>query len=92
MRAITRLYYACFVFTLSAADPPSLPDADLAAPSASEFVGLVRAGLVRPGTPRSAHLVGKMLLAAFLNDEPAFGLADVMAAGIFGADTGLDGL
>ena len=92
MRAITRLYYACFVFTLSGADPPSSPDADLAAPSAPEFVDLVRAGLVCPGTPRSAHLVGKMLLAAFLNDEPAFGLADVMAAGVFGADTGLDGL
>lgn len=64
MRQMTHLYYAGILLASSIA--PSAPVTDLSAPSPEEFRALVAAGQLKPGTPETKLVLGKVFLAAFL--------------------------
>ncbi len=66
VRALTRLYYAGVLLSASAAASWVTGDMDLSAPSAAEFQQAIRAGRLKPGTPETRHILGKMFLASFL--------------------------
>ncbi len=65
MRALTRLYYAGLLLSLSPA--PSEPDADLSALSPMEFGTALAQGRFEPGSPAAMRSLGKMVLAGFLD-------------------------
>jgi len=74
MRALTRLFYAGVLFSASALAPRAKPDASLFAPGLAEFEQAIRNGRLRPETPETSHVLGKMFLAAFLSGAPPPGL------------------
>jgi thiamine kinase-like enzyme len=82
VRAVARLYYACILFTSASRAPRAAPDADLAAPSPRAFRQAVRDGRLAPFAPRTAHILGKIFLSAFMTGLPAPGLGDAMAAAV----------
>jgi len=77
VRALTRLYYAGVLLSASAAASWTTADTDLTAPSVAEFRQAIRHGRLRPGTPETKHVLGKMYLAAFLSGSipPGFAAA-----------------
>lgn len=77
IRSLTRLYYAGVFLSASATAPRAMPDDDLSGPSPAEFRLAVREGRLRPGTPDTKHILGKMFLAAFIADTvpPGFDAA-----------------
>jgi len=66
VRALTRLYYAGVVLSASAAASWISEDTDLSAPTIAEFQQAIRAGRLKPGTPETKHIMGKMFLTSFL--------------------------
>jgi hypothetical protein len=68
VRALTRLYYASVLLSMSALTPRAVPDTDMAVPTPAEFRAALRGGRLKPGTPATRHIRGKMLLASFLRD------------------------
>jgi hypothetical protein len=75
VRALTRLYYAGVLLSASAAASWRARDTDLAAPTVPEFWQAIRQGRLKPGTPETKHVLGKMYLASFLSGGAAPGLA-----------------
>jgi aminoglycoside phosphotransferase (APT) family kinase protein len=77
VRALTRLYYAGVLLSASAAASWTTADTDLTAPSVAEFRQAIRHGRLRPGTPETKHVLGKMYLASFLSGSipPGFAAA-----------------
>jgi aminoglycoside phosphotransferase (APT) family kinase protein len=67
VRALTRLYYAGVVLSASAAASWIADDTDLSAPTIAEFQQAIHAGRLKPGTPQTKHIMGKMFLASFLS-------------------------
>jgi aminoglycoside phosphotransferase (APT) family kinase protein len=65
IRALTRLYYAGVFLSASAAASRASPDGDLSAPTLPEFRLAIRDGRLKPGTPETKHMLGKMFLASF---------------------------
>jgi aminoglycoside phosphotransferase (APT) family kinase protein len=74
VRSLTRLFYAGVLFSASACAPRTRPDTDLAAPTATEFERAIRDGRLKPETPETSHVLGKMYLASFLSAAPPPGL------------------
>ncbi len=74
VRSLTRLFYAGVLFSASASAPRTTPDTDLAAPTAAEFERMIRDGRLKPETPETTHVLGKMFLASFLTSAPPPGL------------------
>jgi len=66
VRALTRLYYAG-VFLSASAAAGMRDETDLSTPSVAQFRQAVAAGRLKPGTPQTKHLLGKMFLASFLD-------------------------
>jgi aminoglycoside phosphotransferase (APT) family kinase protein len=66
VRALTRLYYAGVVLSASAAASWISDDTDLSAPTIAEFQQAIRVGRLKPGTPETKHIMGKMFLTSFL--------------------------
>ena len=77
VRALTRLYYAGVLLSASAAASWTSADTDLTAPSVAEFRQAIRHRRLRPGTPETKHVLGKMYLASFLSGSipPGFAAA-----------------
>lgn len=77
IRALTRLYYAGVLLSASATAPRAIPDSDLAAPTPAEFQQAILEGRIKPGTPSTKHILGKMFLASFFSDvaTPGFDAA-----------------
>jgi aminoglycoside phosphotransferase (APT) family kinase protein len=67
VRALTRLYYAGVVLSASAAASWISEDTDLSAPTIAEFQQAIRVGRLKPGTPETKHIMGKMFLKSFLS-------------------------
>jgi aminoglycoside phosphotransferase (APT) family kinase protein len=67
VRALTRLYYAGVVLSASAAASWINDDTDLSAPTIAEFQRAIRVGRLKPGTPETKHVMGKMFLESFLS-------------------------
>ena len=76
-RALTRLYYAGVLLSASATAPRTIPDSDLVAPTPAEFQQAILDGRIKPGTPSTKHILGKMFLASFFSDvaTPGFDAA-----------------
>jgi hypothetical protein len=53
-------------------------DADLSAPTVAEFAQSLREGTLKPGSPSTRHIMGKMYLASFLSGDPAPGFGAVV--------------
>ena len=66
-RALTRLYYAGVFLSASAAAKVAAGDTDLSALDVAQFRAMVGDGRLRPGTPQTRHVLGKMFLASFLD-------------------------
>ena len=66
VRALTRLYYAGVVLSASAAASWISDDTDLSAPTIAEFQQAIRVGRLKPGTPETKHIMGRMFLTSFL--------------------------
>jgi aminoglycoside phosphotransferase (APT) family kinase protein len=66
VRALTRLYYASVVLSASAAASWISDDTDLSAPTIAEFQQAIRVGRLKPGTPETKHIMGRMFLTSFL--------------------------
>ena len=79
MRQLTRLFYACIMLSMSIGRCPQ--QADLAAPTPAEFREGVAQGRLTLATPGILHVLGKMVLAGFLNglSAPGFDEALVVA-------------
>ena len=75
VRALTRLYYAGVFLSASAAASGPLADPNLSAPTVPEFQRAFRDGQIKPGSPETKHVLGKMYLASFLTGEVPPGLA-----------------
>jgi aminoglycoside phosphotransferase (APT) family kinase protein len=73
VRALSRLYYAGVFFSASALMPRAGPDTDVTAPTLAQFESAIRTGRLKPGTPATKHVLGKMYLASFLRDVPTPG-------------------
>ena len=65
VRALARLYYAGVLLSASAAASWVTGDTDLSAPTVAEFRHAIRTGRLKPGTPETKHILGKMFLASF---------------------------
>ena len=65
-RALSRLYYAGVLLSRSAGYPRSAPDADLSAPTRTEFEAAIHEGKYERGMPETVHVMGKMYLNGFL--------------------------
>jgi hypothetical protein len=65
-RALTRLYYAGVLLSASATFSRTAPDTDASAPTLAEFQHALGMGWLKPGTPETKHVLGKMFLASFL--------------------------
>lgn len=72
-RALTRLYYAGVFFSASATMPRAAPDADVSTPTLPEFRQALSEGRLKPGTPATKHVLGKMFLVSFLTGRPTPG-------------------
>ena len=66
MRQITRFYYAVLILCMQVPAPRERPDEDLTAPTADEFRAAVAEGRLAVGSPQMMYLLGKMMLAGFL--------------------------
>ena len=77
IRALTRLYYAGVLLSASATASRATPDSDLSAPTPAEFRQAIREGRIKPGTPATKHILGKMFLASFFEgiEPPGFDAA-----------------
>ncbi|MFI5314611.1 MAG: phosphotransferase [Myxococcota bacterium] len=78
MQQLTRMYFACVLFRLFAADPNREPDSTLEALTPAEFVAALQAGRLKVGTPEVLYAFGKMFLAGFLAGLSAPGFADAL--------------
>jgi aminoglycoside phosphotransferase (APT) family kinase protein len=78
VRALTRLYFAGVFLSASATAQGAVNDTDLSAPTVAEFTHSLREGTLKPGTPVTRHIMGKMYLAAFLSGDPAPGFGAVV--------------
>jgi hypothetical protein len=67
VRALTRLYYAGVFFSASALAPRAAADASFAAPPLAAYEQARRTGRLRPQTPATWHVLGKMFVASFLS-------------------------
>lgn len=76
-RALTRLYYAGVLLSVSAKYPRSIPDADLTAPTVTELEAAIRDGRYQYGTPQTIHVMGKMYLNGFLTAAAVPPLAEI---------------
>lgn len=74
IRALTRLYYAGVLLSASAAASRATPDGDLSAPTPPELQRAIREGVLKPGTPETKHILGKMFLASFFSGVAPPGL------------------
>lgn len=80
VRALTRLYFAAVFLSGSAvARKGAAPDVDLSVPTAAEFMQRSRGGELKPGTPDTWHILGKMYLASFLSGGAVPGFGAVVA-------------
>ena len=75
-RALSRLYYAGVLLSRSARYPRSAPDADLSAPTLTEFEAAIHEGRHERGTPETVHIMGKMYLNGFLTGAAVPPLAE----------------
>jgi hypothetical protein len=73
IRALTRLYYAGVLLSASASAPRATPDTDLSAPTLPAFQLAISEGRLKPGTPETKHVLGKMFLASFFSGVAAPG-------------------
>lgn len=79
VRAFTRLYFAGVFLSASAVARAGVaPDADLSAPTVAEFTQSLHDGALKPGTPETKHIMGKMYLASFLSGDPVPGFGAVV--------------
>jgi aminoglycoside phosphotransferase (APT) family kinase protein len=67
IRALTRLYYAGVLFSASAVASWVKDDIDLSAATVAEFRQAIGSGRLKPGTPETKHILGKMFLASFFS-------------------------
>jgi aminoglycoside phosphotransferase (APT) family kinase protein len=75
VRALTRLYYAGVLFSASAAASRATPDTNLSAPTLPQFQHAIREGHLKPGTPETKHVLGKMFLISFFSGVTPPGFA-----------------
>lgn len=77
VRALTRLYYAGVFLSASAAASWTTAETDLSVPTLDGFNAAVRAGVLKAGTPRTKHVLGKMYLASYMSNvaTPGFDAA-----------------
>jgi len=73
VRALTRLYYAGVFLSFSARVSRARPDASFMAPSLDAYEQAFRIGRLRPRTPVTWHVLGKMFLTSFLTGCPTPG-------------------
>jgi hypothetical protein len=73
IRALTRLYYAGVLLSASASAPRAAPDTDLSAPTLPAFQLAISEGRLKPGTPETKHILGKMFLDSFFSGVAAPG-------------------
>jgi Ser/Thr protein kinase RdoA (MazF antagonist) len=76
MRQMTRLYYACLLLALSAT--LAAPITDLAAPTPDEFRAQIARGELKPASPETRIILGKMFLASVLADTRAPGFEEAL--------------
>jgi aminoglycoside phosphotransferase (APT) family kinase protein len=67
IRALTRLYYAGFLLSASAAASWVTDDTDLSALTPQQFRLAIDQGRLKRGTAETMHILGKMFLASFLS-------------------------
>ena len=67
VRALTRLYYAGVLLSASAVASWLSGEGDLSAPTVADFEEAIRAGRLKPGAPKTKHILGKMFLASFFS-------------------------
>ncbi len=67
VRALTRLYYAGVLLSASAAASWLSGEGDLSAPTVADFEEAIRTGRLKPGAPKTKHILGKMFLASFFS-------------------------
>jgi hypothetical protein len=79
VRAFTRLYYAAFLFSASAAASGALADGDLSAPTITQFQSAIQQRRLKVGAPATKHILGKMFLASFLTGVAPPGLDAAVA-------------
>lgn len=74
IRALTRLYYAGFMLSASAAASWVTDDTDLSAPTPQQFRLAIDEGRLKRGAAETKHILGKMFLASFFSGvaTPAF--------------------
>jgi aminoglycoside phosphotransferase (APT) family kinase protein len=77
VRALTHLYYAGVCFSASATAPRESPDGDLAALSMAAYEDACGTDRLKPGTPATLHILGKMFIASFLTGCATPGLEPV---------------
>jgi hypothetical protein len=51
-----------------------MADRDASAPTVPEFRSAIRNGNIKPGTPETKHILGKMYLSSFLSGNVPPGL------------------
>lgn len=78
MRQLTRLYYACLIFSAFGAAPRAEPDSDLKALTPAEIIAAVGQGRLKPGSPEMLYAFGKMFLAGFLDGLTAPGFEEAL--------------
>lgn len=67
VRALTRLYYAGVLLSASAAASWLSGDIDMSAPTVADFEEAIRTGQLKPGAPKTKHILGKMFLDSFFS-------------------------
>lgn len=78
LRILSRLYYAGILLSIGRAGAAlSAPDSDLSAPTPEQF-GAAVANL-KPGSPDTLYVLGKMLLAKFLRGAETTGFEEALA-------------
>jgi len=78
MRQLTRMYYAGLLFAFSGRMSRGAAESDLSAPTPAEFGAAVARGELKPASPDTMWVLGKMCLAGFLAGLQAPGFEEAL--------------
>jgi hypothetical protein len=78
IRALTRLYYAGVLLSASALTSRAAPETDLSAPTLPEFQVAIHEGRLKPGSPETKRILGKMFLVSFFSGVSPPGFDDAV--------------